>query len=411
VSPLRFAFLTTFYPPYHFGGDAIAVQRLARALVSRGHAVTVLHDVDAYMALHQGAEPPPAESDGVEVIPLRSGLGALSPMLTQQLGRPVLNGGRIRRLLAQRRPDVVHFHNISLVGGPALLDVAGNAATLYSAHEHWLVCPTHVLWRHRREPCPARECLRCQLRYHRPPQLWRWTGMLDRRLARVDAFIAMSEFSRRKHMEFGFGRDMEVIPPFLPDGGPAEVGPSPHPRPYFLYAGRLEQLKGLDDVIPRFAGDAGPDLLIAGDGTHGPALRALATGMPRVRFLGRLGAGELPRYYAHAVALIAPTLGYETFGMTLIEAFRERTPVLARRTGPYPEIVSLSGGGELFTTAAELALSMDRLLADPAYRALLAASGSAAVEARWTESAVMPRYLELVDRIRGGRSTPAREVA
>jgi hypothetical protein len=51
MRPLRFAMVTTFYPPFNFGGDGIAVQRLSRALVQRGHEVTVIHDVDAYRLL------------------------------------------------------------------------------------------------------------------------------------------------------------------------------------------------------------------------------------------------------------------------------------------------------------------------------------------------------------------------
>ena len=42
MSGLRFGFLTTFYPPYNFGGDGIGVQRLARGLVHAGHHVAVL---------------------------------------------------------------------------------------------------------------------------------------------------------------------------------------------------------------------------------------------------------------------------------------------------------------------------------------------------------------------------------
>ena len=48
---LRFCMLTTFYPPFNFGGDGIGVQRTANALVKRGHQVTVIHDVDAYQWL------------------------------------------------------------------------------------------------------------------------------------------------------------------------------------------------------------------------------------------------------------------------------------------------------------------------------------------------------------------------
>jgi hypothetical protein len=45
---MRICMVTTFYPPYHFGGDAVFVQALARALTSAGHQVEVVHCEDAY---------------------------------------------------------------------------------------------------------------------------------------------------------------------------------------------------------------------------------------------------------------------------------------------------------------------------------------------------------------------------
>ena len=418
MSGLRFAFLTTFYPPHNFGGDGIGIQRFARGLVKAGHQVTVVHDVDAFNALHAGPEPAAApEPEGLEVIGLRSGVGMLSSLLTQQTGRPVVNGPRIRRILDQGRFDVVNFHNVSLIGGPGLLRY-GSGLKLYMAHEHWLVCPSHVLWRHNRELCTGRECVKCQLVYRRPPQLWRATGLLERELPQVDAFIAMSEFSRQKHREFGFPREMEVVPYFLPDPEPAGVrmeGPSPHPRPYFLFVGRLEKIKGLDDVIPVFRDFPEADLLVAGDGVYGETLRAAAAGMPNVHFLGRVAPDTLRRYYDHAVGLIVPSVCFETFGIILIEAFRQRTPVIARRIGPFPEIVETSGGGELFGTREELVAAMRRMQGDPAHREKLARAGYEAFLARWSERAVIPRYLEVVAgaaRRKGDRNVLARiEVA
>ena len=43
--------VTTFYPPYHFGGDAVFIRRLSHALARRGHDVHVIHDVDAFRLL------------------------------------------------------------------------------------------------------------------------------------------------------------------------------------------------------------------------------------------------------------------------------------------------------------------------------------------------------------------------
>ncbi len=404
MSGLRFAFLTTFYPPHNFGGDGIGIQRLARGLVRAGHHVTVIHDVDAYNSLHQGAEPAaPPEPAGLEVIRLRSGLGTLSPLLTQQLGRPVVNGPRIARILDEGKFDVINFHNVSLIGGPGLFKY-GRGLKLYMAHEHWLVCPSHVLWRHNRELCTGRQCFRCQLSYRRPPQLWRMTGYLERELRHVDAFIAMSEFSRRKHQEFGFPREMEVLPYFLPDpeaGGARVGGASPHPRPYFLFVGRLEKIKGLDDVIPVFRDFPDADLVIAGDGEYAGTLRAMAEGLPNVRFLGRVAPEDLRRYYEHAIALVVPSVCFETFGIILIEAFKQGTPVVARHLGPFPEIVDRSGGGGTFTTRDELVAVMRRLQDDPVHRERQATAGSAAFVAWWSERAVVPQYLEIIARAAG----------
>ena len=412
----RVALVTTFYPPYHFGGDGVAVRHLAGALARRGHDVTVVHDTDAYRTLAPGepdeaarAAADEAAPRGVRVVALRSRAPALSTLVTQQTGGPGLKRRALGRALAGRF-DVVHFHNVSLVGGPGALALGDAAAKLYTAHEHWLVCPTHVLWRHGRERCDARACTRCVLRQRRPPQLWRYTGAVARALAHVDVVVAQSEFSRRRHAEFGLARPMTVLPPFLPDVPATPLGTAdapPHPRPYVLFVGRLEPMKGLADVVPLFGRDCsagGADLLVAGDGPERAALKALAAGNPRVRFLGRLGGTALDAAYRHAAAVVVPTLGYETFGLVLIEAFRLGVPVVARRLGPLPEVVEASGAGSLFETRAELDAALAALVRDPARRHALGARGAAAFAERWSERAVLPRYEALVERAAGAHA-------
>ena len=46
--PLRFCMITTFYPPYNFGGDGIFVRQLSNELARRGHHVEVIHCIDSY---------------------------------------------------------------------------------------------------------------------------------------------------------------------------------------------------------------------------------------------------------------------------------------------------------------------------------------------------------------------------
>jgi len=406
--PFRFAMVTTFYPPYHFGGDAWMVRRLAHALARRGHAVDVIHDADAYRAL---SDKPPGEildePAGVRIHRLQSKFGFLSCLATQQLGRPVVHGRKIARLLAQA--DVIHYHNVSLVGGPGVLSL-GDAIKLYTTHEHWLVCPTHVLWRHNRELCDGRQCLRCVLKHRRPPQLWRATNLLKNQCRHVDAFLAPSQSCADRHREFGFEREMTVLPNFLPDDlqEPAVTAPppdAPADRPFFLFVGRLERIKGLQDVIPYFRAAGNSELWIAGTGSMEAELRQLAGGSPRVRFLGNQHQSQLRWLYEHALAVVLPSICYEVFPMVVLEAFRCGAPVIARNLGPYPEIIAASGGGLLFQSAEDLAAGLSRLAADRTLRRELGDAGRAAFRARWSETPVLKKYFEVIEGIAAGRDT------
>ncbi len=388
---LKILMFTTFYPPYSFGGDAVGVQRMARALVARGHEVTVVHNEDSYLILggRVQAEYPP---DGVRRVGLRSKNGFLSNLLTQQVGRPTVHAARIRRLIDEMRPDIIWYNNTSLVGGAGLL-AYGDAFKVYEAHEHWLVCPTHVLWRHGRELCDKRECLKCVVKYRRPPQLWRYGGLMERMLDKADLIIAKSEFSRRKHAEFGLRQEMQVLPYFLPDMDISHVAPyAGHPRPYFLFVGRLEKIKGLQDVFPAMDKYPDADLLILGDGDYAGELKRQAAGNPRIQFLGRKSPDELNAYYRGALALVVPSVCYETFGIILIESFRLGTPVIARRLGPFPEIVETAGGGLLFQTEAELLAAMRRMQFDAEGRAAMALAARAAFEDHWSEGRVITAF-------------------
>src|SRR5881296_1892398 len=157
--------VTTFYPPYHFGGDAMYVYRLSDALARRGHQVTVAHSVDAYRVLRGTPQDPLTHHPRVTVKPLRSRVRALSPLVTYLAGRPGLASRALDEIFEQQF-DVVHFHNISLMGGPGVLSY-GSGIKLYTMHEHWLVCPMHVLWKYNRRPCERPACLRCSLTFAR----------------------------------------------------------------------------------------------------------------------------------------------------------------------------------------------------------------------------------------------------
>jgi glycosyltransferase involved in cell wall biosynthesis len=401
--PLRFLHLTTFYPPFSFGGDGVYVQRLAHALSDAGHSVDVVHSADAYRLLH--ADPPrgsPEAHPGVRVHPLSSRAGPLATLLTHQTGRPLLYRRRIRKILDAAPYDVIHYHNVSLLGPGVLMETpgAGRALKLYTAHEHWLVCPMHVLWKFNRRPCESPECLRCVLRGRRPPQYWRYTTLLERASRHVDEFVAPSRFASRMHAERGFARPLACLPYFQDrvDHDWRTPGPRPHERPYFLFVGRLEPIKGVQDLVELWREVADQDLLIAGDGSIEKSLRALAAGNPRVRFLGAVPQSEIGRLYYHAIACVVPSVTFETFGLVVIEAYARKTPVIARNLGALPELIEV-GGGMTFETRAELRRALDRLAGSPALRADLGERGYRAFLRLWSREAHLERYFEILDRV------------
>lgn len=408
---MKFCMVTTFYPPYHFGGDAMYIYRLSNALAERGHTVDVIHDRDAYYLAHPG-EPSGvfANHTNVTIYPLKSPLGPLSPLVTQQTGRPWLKG-KLKSLLEGGGYDVIHFHNVSLIGPSAF--AYGRGIKLQTMHEHWLICPMHVLWKFNREVCTRRECLKCTLHGRRPPQLWRYTGFLQRQLKHIDRFISPSKFTDGKHREAGLDIPVTVLPYFLPtmpdpDAEPADE--SPHPRPYFLFVGRLVKIKGVQTLLPVFKQYRQADLLIAGDGEYAAELKAQAEalGVTNVHFLGQVHPDKLRALYRHAIGLIVPSLCVEVFGIVLIESFARKTPVIARDLGAMPEPVQESNGGLLYRTPEELVQAMARLQADAAYRRSLGENGYTAYLARWSTEPHLQQYFSIIEdvvRQKAGRGT------
>jgi glycosyltransferase involved in cell wall biosynthesis len=398
VAELSVCLVTTFYPPQHFGGDAVHAHRLANALARRGHHVTVVHSEDAYKAL--GGKPAAEEfphEPGVRIRALRSALPLASALTTYVTGRPGFYRRELEALFREQPFDVVHFHNVSLAGGPDVLRYGGGVK-LYTTSEHWLVCPMHVLFRDNREPCVEPHCLRCTLAFRRPPQLWRYTGLLERALPHVDLFLAPSRFTLQAHRDRGFTRPMRHLPHFLPERAAAESAGSG--RPYFLFAGRLERLKGVHVLIEAFRSFRQADLLIAGDGEEEDDLRRQAAGLGHVRFLGRVTQADLDRLYAGATALVVPSVGFEVFGLVVLEAFAQRTPAIVHDLGALPELIEESGGGLVYRTPAELVEALERLLADRGLRDRLGTSGHDALRSLWSEDTHLERYLAAIEEAR-----------
>ena len=178
-------------------------------------------------------------------------------------------------------------------------------------------------------------------------------------------------------------------------------------EPYFLFVGRLERIKGLQTLFPVFKRYRKAKLLVAGAGRYGQELRELARGA-NVHFLGHVAEAQLNELYRNAVAVIVPSIWYEIFPLVMLEAFRQQTPVVARKLGAMVEVIEESGGGVLYESDDELLAAMDRLLEDRSYRTTLGMSGYQAYEQKWTAEAHLDRYLALIQELAARRRPPLR---
>ena len=221
----------------------------------------------------------------------------------------------------------------------------------------------HVLFRYDREPCVEPHCLRCTLAFRRPPQLWRYTGLLERSVAHVDLFLAPSRFTLEAHRARGFTRPMpscrtswpKTTCPFPPRGArPGQAGARPGsgrvrlgqtPRTAVLPLRRparaAEGRARAGRSVPQL-----PRARSARRRRRGRARRAASGARPaldHVRFLGHVPQGELDELYAGRDRAGRPSVGYEVFGSSILEAFARGTPAIVHDLGALPELVGRVG--------------------------------------------------------------------
>jgi glycosyltransferase involved in cell wall biosynthesis len=178
---------------------------------------------------------------GIVVHRLTSRFGFLSPLVTQQTGHPGLKA-RAERAVFARSFDVVHFHNISLVGGPAIIPWSRAPVSCHRDTGFFVPRPSSGSAGLAPE---YQTCFTCSLMSGIPPQLWRYTSLVKRSVAHADALLAPSEYTARRHRDAGLKPPIHVLPLFSAIESRSVGSPPQRPRPQFLYVGRLIAPKGI----------------------------------------------------------------------------------------------------------------------------------------------------------------------
>jgi phosphatidyl-myo-inositol alpha-mannosyltransferase len=348
----------------------------AAALRRRGHDVRLVMGNDPpgsftrvlHPRLGRHDEPPP------EVIPVgRSVIVPANGTLPNIVLSP-RTVGRVRRALEREQFDVLHLHEPMT---PAIC-----VATLALAK-----CPIVATF-HASGP------LRW-IALGKPA----WGFLMDR----IDHRIAVSEPARASAARH-FPGEYELIANGVLIPEHAEPAGREH---HVVFLGRHEQRKGLHVILrawPEIRRRTGARLRVIG---ADPLAVGLLLARLRVRddgidVLGFLSQEDLTEELLRAKALVAPSLGGESFGMVLTRAFACATPVVASDIPGYRGVMEPNAG--VLVPPGEpraLAEAVERLLADEPRREALGRCARELAEAKYSWDDIAGRLSEIYEELAG----------
>ncbi|MBO0701440.1 MAG: glycosyltransferase [Candidatus Dormibacteraeota bacterium] len=355
------------------GGLNVYVRELTRALRGEG----VVSDIFVRTAAGSDLAPQPLEG-GDTLIPVPAGSdGDLTPVEERNLVADLKAATTIAALESGHDYDAVASHH--WLSGTVGHSVARVLATplVHTAHT-WAVQKNQAL-APGADPEPA------------------WRERLEAAIARGADRILVSTPGERQLLDahYGAGERCSVVVPgvdpevFTPgDGSRADP-------PFFLVAGRLERLKGVDTALTALAALPDPTarLVVVGEDGGQPGerdrLRGIARDLgiaARVEFAGSVGREELPRLYRRATGCLFPSYS-ETFGLVALEALASGTPLVTTRSAGISTIVR-DGVSALLVEHDGFEGAMRRLLEDRDLAARLSAEGRVvALRHTWRDTA------------------------
>jgi phosphatidylinositol alpha-mannosyltransferase len=363
---VRIALLSPYSWTYP-GGVTRHIEALARELASAGHEARILAPFDPDDALsarlHRGARPQRREV-GDELVSLGRTVGvpangavsnmALTPHAVRTMRRELREGGY----------DVVHIHEpvVPLVSWDALMSLGELplVGTFHTFSENVLTNGLAAV------PLGGR-----------------------RRMNRLHARVAVSEAAAWTARRFYGGR-YRIVPNGVHLAGDSQLGygaggsregdaeVDPMPRALrILFIGQAVERKGLPILLRAF--EALRDQIPAKLTLVGASPEEVAHMMlddRGVQALGKVSEERKLDELARAEVVCAPSLGGESFGMVLTEAFAAATPVLASDIPGYRDVLRDGLDGLLVPPGDALALAeaLRALALDPNLRARMAVS-------------------------------------
>jgi glycosyltransferase involved in cell wall biosynthesis len=333
-SIMRILTLSHAYPPV-ISGVSLVAQKVARAMVQRGHSVTVV-------TASRHGEACRTEDDGVVLECVQSW-----PNPYWSEGRlPVTSLKQFREIFREVRPDIVHSHDSALLGFQLVReDNDGEVPKIVTCHYLPEFVTRYIGWINSLK---------------RPIEKTVWEVAV-RLLSQFDRVVFPNMTHRKSFVDMGLNVPTAIIsngidtsryrPDFSADGKMARKYNLPE-GPRVLFVGRLAKDKEIDVLIRAMTKpweEHHAHLLIVGRGDDEPRLQDLVRSEELehcVHFLGFVPEEDLPGLYREIdVFSIAATV--EVQSIPTLQAMATAKPVVAVRAASLPELVRSGENGFL----------------------------------------------------------------
>lgn len=319
---------------------------------------------------------------------------------------------RLRQLLRLAKPDVAHMHIIYHQLTMSIVDELARARVpmVMTLHDYKIGCPAYTLYRdgHPCDDCTAgavynvvwHKCIKGS----RPASVLAAgeavLSRVTRKYHKIDAYICPSAFAGQVAIDSGIPvSHIHVIPNFLPDNEVGQPVTSLADTPRFFFAGRLEEVKGIDDLVEVFGGEdpSMGTLVVAGAGGELESkVRKAADERRNVEYLGRLSREEVRRQLQRSRAVILPSRWNENNPMSILEARTLGIPAIVSNRGGLPEMVTDGVDGRV-VEAGDIADLREAIRDLAANRRLAEALGQAGYERFHRENTASAHYAALME--------------
>jgi len=269
----------------------------------------------------------------------------------------------VKNLIKKYKPNIAHFHNIFYLISPSVYDACQEAGipVIQTLHNFRFFCVNGLLMRNGGvcEECVGKipwrgmvhGCYKDSRLYSLPLAFMAsYHNIVGTWQKKVDAYIALSEHSKKKYVASGLPKKKIFVKPNFLLNPPQ---PSFRCDNYAVYLGRISQEKGVEILISAYKNLQSlnvPTLKIIGDGPMKKMLeeKVKEEQISSIEFLGRNNFSECVKLLQKGRFLVLPSLCYESFPLAIRDAFACEKPVIASRLGSMAELVEDGKTGLLF---------------------------------------------------------------